>query len=162
MMLKNAWCRPQSPWNENQISLMSIRRGSHAISANISSACDNHHGQVPCCTDFQSVDASRLYSFGCKAHIYILIVVLFLFIAQPDFRSQWPTVHQVTQWVKNLADFARHYLLSDVNMGMYDILHLYMSRNMKKPTKWVCTKRRIRSAWASAQSDQSLRCALSG
>ena len=27
-----------------------------------------------------------------------------------------------------------------------------------KPTKWVCAQRRLRSAWASAQSDQSLRC----
>ena len=26
---------------------------------------------------------------------------------------------------------------------------------MTKPTKWVCTQRRLRSAWASAQSDQS-------
>ena len=33
---------------------------------------------------------------------------------------------------------------------------------MTKPTKWVCAKRRLRSAWASAQSDQSLRCALNG
>ena len=34
--IKNAieqspWCRPQSPWNENQICLMSSRRGSHVI-----------------------------------------------------------------------------------------------------------------------------------
>ena len=32
----------------------------------------------------------------------------------------------------------------------------------KKTTKWVCVQRRFRSAWASAQSDQSLRCALNG
>ena len=37
-----------------------------------------------------------------------------------------------------------------------------MSRDMIKPTKWVCAQRRLRSAWASAQSDQSLRCVLSG
>ena len=29
---------------------------------------------------------------------------------------------------------------------------------MTKPTKWVCAQRRLRSAWTSAQSDQSLRC----
>ena len=29
---------------------------------------------------------------------------------------------------------------------------------MAKPTKWLCAQRRVRSAWASAQSDQSLRC----
>ena len=30
----------------------------------------------------------------------------------------------------------------------------YLSRDMTKPTKWVCAKRRLRSAWASAKSDQ--------
>ena len=29
---------------------------------------------------------------------------------------------------------------------------------MTKPTKWLCAQRRLWSAWASAQSDQSLRC----
>ena len=29
---------------------------------------------------------------------------------------------------------------------------------MTKPTKCMCAQRRLRSAWASAQSDQSLRC----
>ena len=33
-----------------------------------------------------------------------------------------------------------------------------MSRNMTKPTMWLCAQRRLRSAWASAQSDQSPRC----
>ena len=33
-----------------------------------------------------------------------------------------------------------------------------MSPLMTKPTKWLCAQRRLRSAWASAQSDQSLRC----
>ena len=31
----------------------------------------------------------------------------------------------------------------------------HVSRDMTKPTKWLCAKRRLRSAWASAQSDQS-------
>ena len=34
----------------------------------------------------------------------------------------------------------------------------HMSRDMTKPTKWVCAQRRLRSVWASAQSDQSLHC----
>ena len=33
-----------------------------------------------------------------------------------------------------------------------------MSRDITKPTKWLCVQRRLRSAWASAQSDQSLCC----
>ena len=30
------------------------------------------------------------------------------------------------------------------------------SRDMTKPTKWMCAQLKLRSAWASAQSDQSL------
>ena len=33
-----------------------------------------------------------------------------------------------------------------------------LSRDMTKQTKWVCAQRRLRSACASAQSDQSLCC----
>ena len=33
-----------------------------------------------------------------------------------------------------------------------------MSCNMTKLTKWLCAQRRLRSAWASAKSDQSLCC----
>ena len=33
-----------------------------------------------------------------------------------------------------------------------------MSRFMTKPTKWLCAQQRLRSALASAQSDQSFRC----
>ena len=33
-----------------------------------------------------------------------------------------------------------------------------MSRDMTKPTKWLCAQRRLRSAWPSAQSDQSICC----
>ena len=36
--------------------------------------------------------------------------------------------------------------------------HNKMSRDMTKPTKCLCPQRRLRSAWASAQSDHSLRC----
>ena len=36
------------------------------------------------------------------------------------------------------------------------------SRIRTKPTKWPCAQRRLRSAWASTQSDQTLRCALNG
>ena len=39
---------------------------------------------------------------------------------------------------------------------------LYRSSDVTKPTKWPYAQWRLRSAWASAQSDQSLRCALYG
>ena len=38
-------------------------------------------------------------------------------------------------------------------------LCLNLSRLVTKPTMWLCAQRRLRSAWASAQSDQSLLCA---
>ena len=39
------------------------------------------------------------------------------------------------------------------------ILHVhYMSCLMTKPTKWLCAQQRLRSAWASTQSDQSSLC----
>ena len=36
--------------------------------------------------------------------------------------------------------------------------NVYINRHMTNPTKWLCAQRRLRSAWATAQSDQSLRC----
>ena len=33
-----------------------------------------------------------------------------------------------------------------------------MSRLVTKLTMWLCAQRRLRLAWAAAQSDQSLRC----
>ena len=52
-----------------------------------------------------------------------------------------------------------------LNPDLY-LLHINfwqeMSRLITKPTEWLCAQRRLRSAWSSAQSDQSLRCALSG
>ena len=34
----------------------------------------------------------------------------------------------------------------------------HLNHLMTKPTIWLCAQRRLRSAWASSQSDQSLRC----
>ena len=41
------------------------------------------------------------------------------------------------------------------------IITKYLSRDMTKPAKWLCAQRRLRSAWASAQADLSLRCGQS-
>ena len=51
-------------------------------------------------------------------------------------------------------------LISSVFLYTNLVDHKYLSHDMTKPTKWVCAQRRLRSAWASAQSDQSLRCVL--
>ena len=73
-------------------------------------------------------------------------------------------------WVK--ADICEEHFLGNDKANLIFSLHsahetLYLSwythqvslnRDITKPTKWVCAQRRFRSAWTSAQSDQSLRC----
>ena len=44
----------------------------------------------------------------------------------------------------------------------HSFIELNMSRLITQPTKSLCAQRRLRSAWASAQSDQSLPCVLKG
>ena len=51
------------------------------------------------------------------------------------------------------CNFIRRHLLRMIT------IEKHVSRDMTKPTKWVCAQRRLRSAWASAQSDLSLRWA---
>ena len=41
-----------------------------------------------------------------------------------------------------------------------EVLKRVLSHLMTKPTKLLCIQRRLRSTWASSQSDQSLYCAL--
>ena len=43
--------------------------------------------------------------------------------------------------------------------GTVAVVFANMSRDMTKPTKWVCAQRRLRSAWVSAQSNLSSLCA---
>ena len=60
----------------------------------------------------------------------------------------------------------RYYTIMAVNNNGLNVqanLHLcclYMDRSTTKPANVLCAQRRLRSAWASAQSDHSLRCAL--
>ena len=84
-----------------------------------------------------------------------------------------------TSFKKNLFDFIEFFFMiflwekGNMNNGYFRNYcslwcqsgrrsSLKLSRLMRKPTKWLCTQQRLRSAWASAQSDQSLRCALNG
>ena len=64
--------------------------------------------------------------------------------AQADLSLRW--AHMPFCW---FCHEAAHIVIS------YEI---YLSHDMTKPTKWVCAQRGLRSAWVSAQSDQSLRC----
>ena len=46
-------------------------------------------------------------------------------------------------------------------MPSYFSTYIYLSRDMTKPTKWVCAQRRLWSDWADTQADLSLRWAHS-
>ena len=62
-------------------------------------------------------------------------------------------------------DISKAYIDKRHVLSMVDKLSqvdFYLSRLITKLTKWLCAQRRLRSAWASAQSDQSLLCALNG
>ena len=54
-------------------------------------------------------------------------------------------------WKKDISQFTF--------VGPYDnSVIAYVSRDMTKPTIWLCAQRRLRSTWASAQTDQRRRC----
>ena len=68
-----------------------------------------------------------------------------------------PFLHRTVTYL-NLAHSS---ILSDsVDLNLLQNRHSDMSRDMTKPTNWMCAQRKLRSAWASAQSDQSRHCAL--
>ena len=60
-----------------------------------------------------------------------------------------------TAYFELLADSFIRCMVASHN-SLRNLIHL--GSDMTKPTKWLCAQRRLRSAWASAQSDQSLRC----
>ena len=73
-----------------------------------------------------------------------------------------------SDWADAQADLRLHWVHSHAvgfdmrRLKLWEMLKKHLSRDMTKPTKWVCPQRRLRSAWASAQSDQSLCCAFNG
>ena len=59
-------------------------------------------------------------------------------------------------WQSSSAVDGRNSEIFQISFYLFDDLKI--SHLMTKPTKWLCAKRRLRSAWASAQSDQSSLC----
>ena len=78
--------------------------------------------------------------------------------AQRRLRSDWS---ESSLGARHFVGFVVQWLHDNHHLRMVNT-KTYMSRDMTKTTKCVCAQRRLRSACASAQSDQSLRCALSG
>ena len=78
--------------------------------------------------------------------IVILLLLLLLFIfASVRFSCVLEHISYLCQACRVIYHWA-------ISLSLYQ--HK-MSHDMTKPAKWLCAQRRLRSAWASAQSDQS-------
>ena len=85
----------------------------------------------------------------------------FIQIPVPEFLPHKVWFHSITWWKIFFFFVLRGFTGSNI-LVVKILTTMEMSHLMTKATKWLCAQRRLRSAWASAQSDQSLRCALSG
>ena len=63
----------------------------------------------------------------------------------------------IVSWLLSILCKILSYIQGGYHTCTHAQTHAQMSRNITKPTKYLCAQRRLRSAWASAQSDQSLR-----
>ena len=77
-----------------------------------------------------------------------------------DWFAQW-VKHAYQVMLKFHGCLITPFLVRSMSVRLI-ILICNLSCLMIKPTKWLCTQQRLRLAWASTQSDQSLRCALNG
>ena len=83
-------------------------------------------------------------------------------------RSDWKVWFKPAKRYVHISDFQCLALIAEHPLEQFLITKnrengdyncwVNMSRDMTKQTKWLCAQRRLRSAWVSAQSDQSLRC----
>ena len=78
-------------------------------------------------------------------------------VGNPEDRFSRDEAH-INQLFLPLARWSQRWTGQEKNILPRSKVRLNMSRLITKPTKLVCAQRRLRSAWASAQSDQSLRC----
>ena len=64
----------------------------------------------------------------------------------------------VTRRLKLLTTASLFFLCMMLHLKCNNRAKKHMSRLVTKPTMWLCVQLRLRSTWASAQSDQSLHC----
>ena len=112
-------------------------------------------------------DQQRCWSDCAEAHADLRFCSLHM--AKAGFLMTWLILSKTSIWLRlrsvasNRADWCNWLhiglLLWSLQRALRCVLEQYLSHDMTKPTNWVCTQRRIRSVWASAQSDQSSLCA---
>ena len=98
-----------------------------------------------------------LYQFLIIAHLFTLETFnLALFHRPAMFIAKWYSNYVIHARVKNNGEYSEPFPIRRLWTDINTVQH--MSRDMTKPTKWVRAQRRLRSAWASAQTDQRRRC----
>ena len=63
-------------------------------------------------------------------------------------------------YVSVILQWRSPWIIMTFTMNNINWYHQHLSRLVTKPTKWLCAQQRLRSVWASAQSDQSSLSAL--
>ena len=91
-----------------------------------------------------------------KCSVYLLHVCYFSKLSK-EYDPADKTLEEMSKYLPN--SLAANYCSCKFVLTRFKHFD-QLSRLMRKPTKWLCTQRRLRSAWASSQSDQSFRCAL--
>ena len=99
-----------------------------------------------------------IFGWGIQQFLFSLCGILFCVFCGYKHTMYVNLIHENNLWFSNIkVSWYCFWKLLESGPSFTIIL----SRDMTKPTKWLCAQRRLRSAWASAdaQADLSLRWA---
>ena len=119
------------------------------------SICFQTDSLIACLVHVRDHSSRRVYWFSCVVSLLIQNLKFWAFSSRLHFN--------VTKAISDTCIRTRLrtswcYRFCCVMKALYQRSNI-ISRDMTNPTIWVCSQRRLKAAWASAQSDQSLRCA---
>ena len=98
-------------------------------------------------------DFHKKYKFSCSK-----FQKLDSFVSRSSYSNYYEMFHNNSFVIDNNLDCLGHNgCLRQTQWLVPQVYFCNMSHLKTKPTKWMCAQRRLWSAWASAQSDQSLR-----
>ena len=112
--------------------------------------------------DFLPIEKQRFFSHSPRVKIFFSgqskdnLLFFFFFLNSLYARNVFLDLYVRVFLEPNIHGYIVYMFVYTCILDIW--VRVYMSRDMTKPTKWLCAQRRLRSAWASAQSDQSLRC----
>ena len=99
------------------------------------------------------------YAFLCNWGTYVRLACM------PNMLSSW--INVIIIIIIKLSAYNNNIVQRTIAIGRsarnfrHNLIPDYKSHDMTKATEWACAQRGLKSAWASAQSDQNRRCAVS-